>query len=89
MQLFTAKGQTVTPSGYKQASVSSTLLLTETQKCNIGHMVRSMMFRRIEFFNNQVLFAEGNKIFDRCLVTAKIDKVEDQNALFKVIISCA
>jgi hypothetical protein len=81
--------QAVTPIGYKQASVSSVLLLTDTQKCNIGHMVRSTMFRGIKFLDNQVLFLEGNKIFDRCLEAANIDKVEDRNALFKAFISCA
>jgi hypothetical protein len=36
--------QAITPIGYKQASASSVLLLTDTKKCNIGHMVQSKMF---------------------------------------------
>jgi hypothetical protein len=47
------------------------------------------MFRRIKFLDNQVLFLEGNKMFDRCLEAAIIDKVEDRNALFKAFIYCA
>jgi hypothetical protein len=47
------------------------------------------MFRGIKFLNNQVFYSEGSKIFDRCLEAANIDKVEDQNALFKAFISCA
>jgi hypothetical protein len=89
VQTFTTKGQSATPSGYKQASMSSMLLLTDSQKCNIGFMVRGTMFRVIKFLDNHVLFTEGNKNFDRCLEAANIEQVEDQNALFKAIISCA
>ena len=79
----------VAPIGYKQASVSSVLLLTDTQKCNIGHMVRNKMFRGIKFLDNQMLYSEGNKILDRFLEAANIKEVEDRTALFKAFISCA
>jgi hypothetical protein len=37
-----------TPMGYKQGSVSSMILLTESQKCNIGRLVRGQMFKGIK-----------------------------------------
>jgi hypothetical protein len=41
------------------------------------------MFQGIKFLDNQVLYSESSKIFDRCLEAAKIDSVEDRNELFK------
>jgi hypothetical protein len=61
-----------TPMGYKQISASSMILLTESQKCNIGRWVSGQMFKGIQFLDNHVLSSEGNKNFERCLEAVNI-----------------
>jgi hypothetical protein len=72
IQYLANKGQN-TPSRYKQTSVATKLLLTDSQKIAIGHMDRGKMFKGIKFLDNSGLFSRNTKIFEECLTATQID----------------